>query len=110
MVQNSAQVVNDLSKCSIKEVERPQVDRTCNIPSTRAPIQVPQSIQGECCYPIAQICIPLYFLTCEDCIYAFIFSMIWYLQESTPIAKSITEDMDNNLTTQPCLLRLCIYL
>ncbi|XP_023000160.1 mitogen-activated protein kinase 15-like [Cucurbita maxima] len=51
MVQNSAQVVNDLSKCSIKEVERPQVDRTCNIPSTRAPIQVPQSIQGNAVRP-----------------------------------------------------------
>ncbi|XP_022959082.1 mitogen-activated protein kinase 15-like [Cucurbita moschata] len=46
-VQNSAQVANDLSKCSIKEVERPQVDRTCNIPLTRVPIQVPQSIQGN---------------------------------------------------------------
>ncbi|XP_011656640.1 mitogen-activated protein kinase 15 isoform X1 [Cucumis sativus] len=46
MVQNPAQVANDLSKCSIKEVERPPVDRTCNIPLARVPIQVPQSIQA----------------------------------------------------------------
>lgn len=72
MMHNSAQVANDLSKCSIKEVERPQVDRTCNIPLSRVPIQVPQSIQGECCYPIGLICMLLYFPSCEGCLYFFI--------------------------------------
>lgn len=67
MVQNSAQVANDLSKCSIKEVERPQVDRNCNIPLARVPIQVPQSIQGETerSYAISFTCMLLYFSTCE---------------------------------------------
>lgn len=45
-VQNSAEVIDDLSKCSIKEVEKPPVDRSCGIPMTRLPIQVPQNIQG----------------------------------------------------------------
>lgn len=45
-VHNSAEVTDDLSKCRIKEVEKPQVDRSCGIPMTRLPIQVPQTIQG----------------------------------------------------------------
>lgn len=45
-VQNSAEVADDLSRCCIKEVEKPQVDRSCGIPMTRLPIQVPQAIQG----------------------------------------------------------------
>ncbi|KAL6517242.1 Mitogen-activated protein kinase 16 [Orobanche hederae] len=39
---SSTDVANDLSKCSIKEVEKPQVER----PITRLPAQVPQNIQG----------------------------------------------------------------
>ncbi|WCJ23659.1 mitogen-activated protein kinase 16 [Euphorbia peplus] len=50
-VQSSAEVTNDLSKCSIKEVERPQVDRSCGIPMTRLPLQVPQSIQAGAARP-----------------------------------------------------------
>lgn len=45
-IHNSAEVTDDLSKCCIKEVEKPQVDRSCGIPMTRLPIQVPQTIQG----------------------------------------------------------------
>jgi len=45
-IQNSAEVTNDLSKCSIKEIEKPHVDRSGGIPMTRLPLQVPQSIQG----------------------------------------------------------------
>ncbi|KAH9683031.1 mitogen-activated protein kinase 16 [Citrus sinensis] len=41
-VQNSAAVTDDLSKCSIKEVEKPPMDRTSGIPMARLPIQVPQ--------------------------------------------------------------------
>ncbi|KAL6548426.1 Mitogen-activated protein kinase 16 [Orobanche gracilis] len=39
---SSTDVANDLSKCSIKKVEKPQVDQTM----TRLPAQVPQNIQG----------------------------------------------------------------
>lgn len=45
-IQNSAEVTNDLSKCSIKEIEKPHVDRSSGVPMTRLPLQVPQSIQG----------------------------------------------------------------
>ncbi|KAJ6771032.1 MITOGEN-ACTIVATED PROTEIN KINASE [Salix koriyanagi] len=45
-VQNSAEVANDLSKCSIKEIEKPHVDRSGRMPMKRLPLQVPQSIQG----------------------------------------------------------------
>ncbi|KAG6758923.1 hypothetical protein POTOM_035386 [Populus tomentosa] len=48
-IQNSAEVTNDLSKCSIKEIEKPRVDRSDGVPMTRLPLQVPQSIQGYCC-------------------------------------------------------------
>ncbi|KAG6757049.1 hypothetical protein POTOM_037350 [Populus tomentosa] len=48
-IQNSAEVTNDLSKCSIKEIEKPHVDRSDGMPMTRLPLQVPQSIQGYCC-------------------------------------------------------------
>ncbi|KAJ6981069.1 hypothetical protein NC653_024454 [Populus alba x Populus x berolinensis] len=44
-IQNSAEVTNDLSKCSIKEIEKPRVDRSDGVPMTRLPLQVPQSIQ-----------------------------------------------------------------
>ncbi|KAJ6890001.1 hypothetical protein NC651_023700 [Populus alba x Populus x berolinensis] len=46
-IQNSAAVTNDLSKCSIKEIEKPHVDRSDGVPMTRLPLQVPQSIQGN---------------------------------------------------------------
>ncbi|KAG5236084.1 mitogen-activated protein [Salix suchowensis] len=45
-VQNSAEVANDLSKCSIKEIEKPHVDRSGRMPMKRLPLQVPQSIQA----------------------------------------------------------------
>ncbi|KAK3189939.1 hypothetical protein Dsin_029500 [Dipteronia sinensis] len=41
--QNPAGVTDDLSKCSIKEIEKPQMDRTSGMPMTRLPIQVPQA-------------------------------------------------------------------
>uniref|UniRef100_A0A5B7A7P4 mitogen-activated protein kinase n=1 Tax=Davidia involucrata TaxID=16924 RepID=A0A5B7A7P4_DAVIN len=44
--QNSAEITNDLSKCCIKEVEKPHMDRTSGIPMTRLPLQAPQSIQA----------------------------------------------------------------
>ncbi|XP_065863449.1 mitogen-activated protein kinase 16 isoform X1 [Euphorbia lathyris] len=50
-IQSSVEVTNDLSKCSIKEVEKPQVDRSCGIPMTRLPLQVPQSIQAGAARP-----------------------------------------------------------
>ncbi|KAL5541701.1 hypothetical protein UlMin_009411 [Ulmus minor] len=50
-VHSAAEVANDLSKCSIKEVEKPQIDRNSGIPMTRLPIQVPQTIQGGAARP-----------------------------------------------------------
>ncbi|CAI9118623.1 OLC1v1020215C1 [Oldenlandia corymbosa var. corymbosa] len=44
--QNTTEVANDLSRCSIKEVEKPNVDRTAGIPMTRLPLHVPPSIQA----------------------------------------------------------------
>lgn len=43
---SAGDVANDLSKCSLKEVERSRVDRPCAIPMTRLPLQVTESIQG----------------------------------------------------------------
>jgi mitogen-activated protein kinase 1/3 len=46
-MQNTAEVADDLSKCCIKEVERPAVDRSSDIqPMTRIPLQAPQNMQG----------------------------------------------------------------
>ncbi|KAL5097287.1 hypothetical protein RYX36_001614 [Vicia faba] len=46
-MQNTAEVAEDLSKCCIKEVEKPPVDRSSAIlPMTRLPLQTPQNIQG----------------------------------------------------------------
>ncbi|KAK9003461.1 hypothetical protein V6N11_061023 [Hibiscus sabdariffa] len=45
-VQNSTDVTDNLSKCSIKETEKPQAERSFAIPMSRLPPQVPQSIQG----------------------------------------------------------------
>lgn len=50
-LHNSAEVADDLSKCSIKEVEKPRMDRSCGIPMARLPLQVPQSIQGVIFFP-----------------------------------------------------------
>ncbi|XP_059632579.1 mitogen-activated protein kinase 15 isoform X1 [Cornus florida] len=44
--QKSAEITNDLSKCSIKEAEKPHMDRSCGIPMTRPPLQVPPTIQA----------------------------------------------------------------
>ncbi|KAM5569236.1 hypothetical protein ABKV19_016642 [Rosa sericea] len=44
-VQQPTEVTEDLAKCCIKEVEKP-VDRNCGIPTTKLPIQAPQTIQG----------------------------------------------------------------
>lgn len=48
-------VAEDLSKCSIKEIEKPHVDRNCGIPMTRLPLQVPQIIQGLNLYYLISI-------------------------------------------------------
>lgn len=45
-VQNPVGVTEDLSKCSIKEIEKPHMDRTTGMPMTRLPIQVPQGNLG----------------------------------------------------------------
>ncbi|KAJ7954972.1 Mitogen-activated protein kinase [Quillaja saponaria] len=50
-IQNSAVVTDDLSKCSIKEIEKSPVDRSCGIPMARLPVQVPQNIQGVAARP-----------------------------------------------------------
>lgn len=41
-----AVVADDLSKCSIKEVEKPAIDKTGGIPMTRLPLPAPQNIKG----------------------------------------------------------------
>ncbi|TKY54065.1 Mitogen-activated protein kinase 16 [Spatholobus suberectus] len=43
--QNMAEVADDLSKCTTKEVEKPAAHRTGGIPMTRLPLQAPQNIQ-----------------------------------------------------------------
>lgn len=40
------EVADDLSKCCIKEVEKPAIDRTGSVPINRLPFQAPQNIQG----------------------------------------------------------------
>ncbi|KAL0376549.1 UNVERIFIED_CONTAM: Mitogen-activated protein kinase [Sesamum calycinum] len=44
-------VANDLSKCSIEEVEKQQVGRASVQPMTRFPVQVPQNVQGGAARP-----------------------------------------------------------
>ncbi|GAA0150372.1 non-receptor serine/threonine protein kinase [Lithospermum erythrorhizon] len=44
--QNSAEVADNLSRCSIKEVEKSQIERNPGVPMSRYPLQVPQSIQA----------------------------------------------------------------
>ncbi|XWS22429.1 hypothetical protein CRYUN_Cryun29cG0033300 [Craigia yunnanensis] len=50
-LQNSTDVTDNLSKCSIKETEKPQTERSSGIPMTRLPLQVPQSIQAAAARP-----------------------------------------------------------
>ncbi|XWS35073.1 hypothetical protein CRYUN_Cryun21dG0094800 [Craigia yunnanensis] len=50
-VQNSTNVTDNLSKCSIKETEKPQTERSSGIPMTRLPLHVPQSIQAGAARP-----------------------------------------------------------
>ncbi|KAK4283622.1 hypothetical protein QN277_000552 [Acacia crassicarpa] len=46
-IQSPAEVAEDLSKCHIKEIEKPPpIERTGGIPLTRLPQQVPQNVQG----------------------------------------------------------------
>lgn len=54
-IQNTEGVAEDLSKCSIKEIEKPHVDRNRGIPMTRLPLQVPQIIQGLNVYYLISI-------------------------------------------------------
>ncbi|XP_028761056.1 mitogen-activated protein kinase 15-like isoform X2 [Neltuma alba] len=50
--QSPAEVAEDLSKCCIKEIEKPPVERTGGIPLARLPAQVPQNMQGMTPYSI----------------------------------------------------------
>lgn len=45
-VINSSEVVGDLSKCSIKETEKPHMGRSSGLPVARLPLQVPPNIQA----------------------------------------------------------------
>ncbi|KAK4478011.1 hypothetical protein RD792_017276 [Penstemon davidsonii] len=49
--QSSSDIAIDLSKCSIKDVEKPQVDRSSVLPMSRYPVQIPPSIQGGAARP-----------------------------------------------------------
>jgi len=49
--RNSTEISNDLTKCCIKEVEKPHMEKNSGIPETRMPIQVPPSIQGSAARP-----------------------------------------------------------
>ncbi|XP_019053170.1 PREDICTED: mitogen-activated protein kinase 16-like isoform X2 [Nelumbo nucifera] len=44
---SSSEVTDDLSKCCIKEIEKPQPDRGFGIPTTKVPLQVPQRLQDK---------------------------------------------------------------
>ncbi|RYR76257.1 hypothetical protein Ahy_A01g000867 isoform C [Arachis hypogaea] len=43
---NVSEVAEDLSKCSVKESEKPAIDRNGVIPLTKPPLHAPQNIQG----------------------------------------------------------------
>lgn len=46
-LQSSTEVTDGLSKCSIRDTERPRgADRNAQMPMSRVPINVPQTIQG----------------------------------------------------------------
>eukprot|EP00262_Sarcandra_glabra_P007582 TRINITY_DN20473_c0_g1_i1.p1 TRINITY_DN20473_c0_g1~~TRINITY_DN20473_c0_g1_i1.p1 ORF type:complete len:562 (+),score=98.76 TRINITY_DN20473_c0_g1_i1:173-1858(+) len=49
--QNSAEVADGFSKCSIKETQKPLPDPSCGTPMTRIPLQVPQRAQGGTAKP-----------------------------------------------------------
>ncbi|KAL2571570.1 hypothetical protein GLYMA_17G018800v4 [Glycine max] len=65
---NMAEVADDISRCSIKEVEKPAMDRTGGIPMARLPLQAPQNIQGvmtdRSMYFAASPFPPFFFLSC----------------------------------------------
>ncbi|KAJ6719787.1 MITOGEN-ACTIVATED PROTEIN KINASE [Salix purpurea] len=48
-IQNSAEVANDLSKCSIKEIEKPHVDRSGRMPMTKASSSSSSKYSSRCC-------------------------------------------------------------
>ncbi|GAA0143596.1 non-receptor serine/threonine protein kinase [Lithospermum erythrorhizon] len=48
---NSAEVADNLSRCSIVEAEKTQIERYPGVPMSRFPVQVPQSIQGFAARP-----------------------------------------------------------
>lgn len=48
---NNADVADGLSKCCIKEMEKPQPDRNSGVPTTRVPLQVSQRVQGGAAKP-----------------------------------------------------------
>ncbi|KAG9132682.1 hypothetical protein Leryth_025850 [Lithospermum erythrorhizon] len=48
---NSAEVADNLSRCSIVEAEKTQIERYPGVPVSRFPVQVPQSIQGFAARP-----------------------------------------------------------
>ncbi|XP_072975545.1 mitogen-activated protein kinase 15 [Typha angustifolia] len=51
-MQNSSDITEDLSKCLIKEDEKPvPQSETYLVPTTRAPLQVPQRVQGSAARP-----------------------------------------------------------
>ncbi|KAG2395766.1 mitogen-activated protein kinase 15-like [Vigna umbellata] len=50
-IHNTSDVADDLSKCSIKEVEKQPVDRSNIIPMSRLPLPAPQNIQGVAARP-----------------------------------------------------------
>lgn len=51
LVQNSAVVTDELSKCCIKEIEKPHMDRSSGFPMTRLPLQISHSVQGSAARP-----------------------------------------------------------
>ncbi|KAK4761410.1 hypothetical protein SAY87_029294 [Trapa incisa] len=50
-VQNSMEVAEDMSKCSIKETDKSHVQRSSGIPMTRLPLQISQNGQGAAARP-----------------------------------------------------------
>ncbi|KAK4748908.1 hypothetical protein SAY87_015494 [Trapa incisa] len=50
-MQNSMEVVEDMSKCSIKETDKSHVQRSSEIPMTRPPLQISQNGQGAAARP-----------------------------------------------------------
>jgi len=61
---------DDLSKCCIKEVEKPVIDRSGGVPMNRLPLQAPQNIQGVMTNR------SMYFATPQFLSFAFLFSTL----------------------------------